>query len=242
MSTKKRSQRTSEQLVGLKLTKKELRFLYRLSSVYVNESTAVSELLAHSLKCTKSEQTLVNKIIEACKRSGIPAGQSAPDFLLVPNGIVPLGIVQAKRELTVTVLSISPGELVYVYELKRSAIILGLCTERITREKKDGKHTYHTVKLHDRAPLALEDLKPEEFFWTKDREAFTNKILSMVKEKLNVTIDTQTASLNVGENDPESDNLTCAKTTRSPRRRAPRKMGVGAPTLRRCTRGGEYRT
>jgi hypothetical protein len=98
MSTKKRSQRTSEPLVGLKLTKKELRFLYRLSSVYVNEQTAVSELLAHSLKCTKSETTLVNKIIEACKRAGIPAGQSAPDFLLVPNGIVPLGIVQAKRE------------------------------------------------------------------------------------------------------------------------------------------------
>ena len=143
--------------------------------------------------------------------------------------------------MTVSVQSISPGELVYVYELKRSAIILGICTERITREKKDGIHTYHTIRLHDRAPQALEELRADEFFWTKSTEEFTNKILGMIKEKLNVTIDTQTASLNVGENDPDSDNLTCAKTTRSPRRRAPRKMGVGAPTLRRCARRGKYR-
>lgn len=98
MSTKKRSRATSESDTSLKLTKSELQFLYRLVSVYVNEQTAVSELLAQHANCEKVEQSLVNKVVSACKRRWIDTGDSAPDFLLVPNGIVPLGIVQAKRE------------------------------------------------------------------------------------------------------------------------------------------------
>lgn len=112
--------------------------------------------------------------------------------------------------------AISPGDIVYIYESKNGKILTGVCFEKVIRHTKTGSSSSHVIKMSTGIQLTLENLDTDSHFWSKSSESFVSRILDSVKQKIEASITKQTKSLLAGENDSESDNLTCAKTTRSP--------------------------
>lgn len=85
---------------NITLTKYELLHLRDLMSVSLPNDGAqtVSTYLANIENRQLIEAMLWNKIFVACKEVDLPTGDEAPDYIVSPVGLTPLGVFQISSE------------------------------------------------------------------------------------------------------------------------------------------------
>jgi len=84
----------------VRLTKYELLHLRDLMSISLppEGSQTVSNSLATVENRQLVEVGLWKKISDACKEVGLPLGDDAPDYVVAPSGMVPLGVFQLSTD------------------------------------------------------------------------------------------------------------------------------------------------
>jgi hypothetical protein len=80
----------------IRFTKFELLHLRDLMSICLppEGKHTVSEMLASLENRVIVESALWQKITGACENVGLPTGDDAPDYVVAPSGIAPLGVFQ----------------------------------------------------------------------------------------------------------------------------------------------------
>lgn len=96
MATKKKI----SSLCHIDFTTGELKHLRDLMSVILpsDSGSTVSETLAVFNGNSDDEESLWNKLHGACNEMGLPIGDSAPDFAIVPIDVPAMGVVQIAKE------------------------------------------------------------------------------------------------------------------------------------------------
>lgn len=84
----------------IRFTKYELLHLRDLMSVSLppDGKQTVSETLASLENRTTVESSLWEKLTTACAQVGLPVGDDAPDYIIAPTGIAPMGVFQLASE------------------------------------------------------------------------------------------------------------------------------------------------
>jgi hypothetical protein len=84
----------------IRFTKFELLHLRDLMSITLppEGKQTVSEVLASIENRTMIEGSLWEKITNACSSVGLPVGDEAPDYVVAPTGIAPMGVFQLAHE------------------------------------------------------------------------------------------------------------------------------------------------
>jgi len=84
----------------IRLSKFELLHLRDLMSICLppEGSQTVSNSLAVAENRQLIENSLWKKISEACVNVGLPVGDDAPDYVIAPTGMTPLGVFQISSE------------------------------------------------------------------------------------------------------------------------------------------------
>jgi len=89
-----------KKIVQVTLTKYELLHLRDLMSITLppDGSHTVSSSLAATENRQFVESILWKKISEACMQAGLPVGEEAPDYIVSPTGMTPLGVFQVSSD------------------------------------------------------------------------------------------------------------------------------------------------
>ena len=89
-----------KKIVQVTLTKYELLHLRDLMSITLppDGSQTVSSSLAATENRQFIEVLLWRKISEACLQAGLPVGEEAPDYIVSPTGMTPLGVFQVSSD------------------------------------------------------------------------------------------------------------------------------------------------
>jgi hypothetical protein len=84
----------------VRFTKFELLHLRDLMSISLPPEGAhtVSETLASLENRVMVESSLWQKLTNACVAVGLPVGDNAPDYIVAPSGIAPMGVFQLASE------------------------------------------------------------------------------------------------------------------------------------------------
>jgi hypothetical protein len=84
----------------VRFTKFELLHLRDLMSITLppEGTQTVSGALAAVENRQLIENTLWKKVSDACKEVGLPTGEDAPDYVVAPSGMTPLGVFQLSSD------------------------------------------------------------------------------------------------------------------------------------------------
>ena len=84
----------------VRFTKFELMHLRDLMSISLppDGEQSISESLAKVENRTMVESSLWKKLTAACESVGLPTGDNAPDYIVAPTGMPPLGVFQLATE------------------------------------------------------------------------------------------------------------------------------------------------
>ena len=84
----------------IRLSKFELLHLRDLMSICLppEGKQTLSGALATLENRQMVESLLWKKIVEACNEVGLPTGEEAPDYVIAPSGMAPLGVFQLASE------------------------------------------------------------------------------------------------------------------------------------------------
>lgn len=101
LRSKKKNEEKQEELGNVttfkvEFTRAELAHIRDLFSIRIPPElkTTLSEALAESQERQLIETRLWEKLTAVITKSGVPMGENAPDFTVLPTGAVPLGVFQ----------------------------------------------------------------------------------------------------------------------------------------------------